>query len=548
MTVAPLGDSAVMITLGESVDPLMAARVRAIAAEIERHPPVGVTDVVPAFASVAVFFEPAHARPFEAVCAELQALVDRAEAAVVAVSARRVEIPVCYGGDYGPDLHDVAARARLTPAQAAALHAGAEYLVHAVGFSPGFPYLGGLPAALATPRLATPRSRVPAGSVGIGGGQTGVYPIATPGGWNLIGRTPRALFDARRPEPALLQAGDRVVFRPISADDFAAQAAAADVPTENAAARPTGSGIHVVRAGMFTTVQDAGRRGHRSRGVPQSGAADALALRLVNLLVGNPEGAAALEFTLVGPELRFDHDTVVAIGGGDFGGDVPRWRPIEIRRGTTLKFGAARHGCRGYLAAAGGIDVAPVLGSRSTYVRAELGGFHGRALRDGDDLPVPDVQRHFRDHWRIDERILPSNARPARVRVVRGGHADQFAGDWIARSFTVSPQSDRMGLRLQGAALERRTGAELVSAPVAPGTIQVPPDGQPIVLLADAQTIGGYPRLAHVIAVDLPRMAQLRPGETVTFCEVSLAEARDIALAQERALALLREGLAQKLA
>jgi antagonist of KipI len=213
-----------------------------------------------------------------------------------------------------------------------------------------------------------------------------------------------------------------------------------------------------------------------------------------------------------------------------------------------LRLGPARSGCRGYLAIAGGIDIAPVLGSRSTYVRAALGGLEGRRLVDGDVLPVPAVRRNFRDHWRIDERILPRYSRSAVVRIVPGVDAHQFDEGWTNGPFNVSAQSDRMGVRMTGAPLRRIVEADLISGAVAPGTMQVPPDGQPIVLLADAQTIGGYPQVAHVIAVDLPVMAQLRPGDEVRFVGVSLEDAGELIAAQERALGLLREGLAQKLA
>jgi antagonist of KipI len=304
-------------------------------------------------------------------------------------------------------------------------------------------------------------------------------------------------------------------------------------------------GVHVVRAGMFTTVQDLGRSGHRARGVPLSGAADPMALRIANLLVGNPEHAAALEFTLVGPELKFAHDTVIALAGGQFD-ELPNWRPLTVRGGTTLRLGQLRSGCRGYLAVAGGIDVTPVLGSRSTYVRAGLGGLSGRVLRDGDVLAVPTTNRTPVEHWRIDERILPSYSNSPTVRVVPAKETDEFDPGWAEAEFHVTPHSDRMGVRLGGQALARRTERELVSSPVVPGTVQVPPDGQPIVLLADAQTIGGYPQVATVVSVDLPLVAQLKPGDRVRFRMVTLEEAHRLAVARDHALALLRAGLKEK--
>ena len=546
MTILPLGDSAAVIVLGETIDSAVAARARAraIAQRIGRQRPAWVCDVVPAFASVAVHFNLLLAPDFEEVRAELTRLATGVEP--MAGAQRTVEIPVVYGGEAGPDLADVARHTGLTEAEVIARHAAAGYEVHAIGFAPGFPYLGGLPPELAVPRRATPRPCVPAGSVGIGGAQTGAYPLASPGGWNLIGRTPLALFDPHRTEPALLRAGDRVKFRAVTGADFPPAQSGEKFAAPPADERRSPAAFEIMRPGVFTTVQDLGRPGHRAQGVALGGAADPFALRLANLLVGNAEDAAGIEFTLTGPEIVFHRAALIALGGAEIEG-VPAWRPFAVRAGATLNLGALRRGARGYLAIAGGIDVAPVLGSRGTLVRGGFGGLAGRALRGGDRLPVPEVRRDPGGHWQIDPRMLPELAQPAVLRVVAGEQAGEFEAGWMAHEFKATAQSDRMGVRLSGAALRRNTSRERLSAPVAPGTVQVPPDGQPIVLLADAQTIGGYPRVAHVIAVDLPRAAQLRPGDAVRFTAVSLAEARRLAHAQERALIVLRAGLAQKL-
>ena len=305
--------------------------------------------------------------------------------------------------------------------------------------------------------------------------------------------------------------------------------------------------IKIIRAGMLTTVQDLGRPGRRGSGVPLGGAMDRFALRMANLLVGNPENAAALEMTLTGAELEFTGDGRVAVTGADCGG-LEAWRPQPVQARTRIKFGRAKSGCRTYLAVAGGLDVPLVLGGRGTFLRAGLGGHHGRALQAGDTLKVlAATVGRVSDHWRIDPRLLPAySARPV-VRVVRGAHAADFGEAWWQSEFTVAAQSDRMGIRLSGSTLDRTRVRELISRAVAPGTVQVPPDGQPIVLMADAQTIGGYPQVAHVIAVDLPLMAQLRPGDVVRFMEITLAEAHRLSIAREHALALLHEGLMQKL-
>jgi antagonist of KipI len=309
--------------------------------------------------------------------------------------------------------------------------------------------------------------------------------------------------------------------------------------------------MKIARAGLMTTVQDLGRRGHRASGVPLSGPMDPFALRVANLLAGNPEDAACLEITLAGPELEFSEDARLALCGGDFSG-LPSWRPIVVRAGERVRVGECRSGCRACLAIAGGISVPPVLGSRSTYLRGGFGGFEGRALRDGDRLgigidPAGPASAGRPVSFFVAPSLLPVYSRSPVVRAVRGAQAGEFADGLYSGEFTVTPQSDRMGLRLSGKAIARTSGGELVSAAVAPGTIQVPPDGQPIVLMADAQSIGGYPQAAHAAAVDLPILAQLRPGDSLRFHEVPLDEAQHLLLRRERELAVLREGVRQRL-
>jgi inhibitor of KinA len=225
MKLEPLGDSAVVATLGTRIDTATLASVLGFAASVAAARGKGIVDVVPAYATVTVFYDPAQFTEagedaYDEVRRLLEACAMRGRAADHAPAGRTVEIPVCYGGEMGPDVGAVAASAGMGPDEVAARHAASDYLVYAIGFTPGFPFLGGLPEALATPRRATPRARVPAGSVGIGGPQTGVYPIASPGGWQLIGRTPLALFEAAREPAALLRPGDAVRFRAITQREF----------------------------------------------------------------------------------------------------------------------------------------------------------------------------------------------------------------------------------------------------------------------------------------------------------------------------------------
>ncbi len=304
--------------------------------------------------------------------------------------------------------------------------------------------------------------------------------------------------------------------------------------------------VNVIRAGMLTTVQDLGRRGLRSEGVPLGGAVDPFALRIANLLVGNPEGAPALEVTLSGPELEFAQAGWFAACGARFEG-VPSWRPVRVEKGERLRFGGRIEGCRCYLAVSGGFEAERVLGGAGTFLAAGIGGFHGRALRDGDVLGTGPSAARPTGHWSIDERMLPEYSREPSVRAIAGAHAADFGDALYAGRFGVTARSDRMGMRLEGARLARLSGHDLLSAAVAPGTVQVPPDGNPIVLMADAQTLGGYPRVAHVAAVDLSLLAQLAPGDGVRFVAASVAEAHALSRTQEHQLGLLRQGIAGKM-
>jgi len=525
MTLIDCGDRAVAVPV-EVLDPAARlAAVRGLAAALEQAALPGVTDVVPSPGRVTAIYDPLRIAGHEALRTRIEAVVASAEAAVVGLADRH-ELPVCYGDDLGPDLDEVCAAHALDRDRFVELHTGADYVVEALGFLPGFGYLAGLPARLATPRRATPRRVVPAGSVGIGGGQTGAYPCASPGGWNLVGSTPARLFDASRPRPALLAVGDRVRF--LAIDRAAHDRLHAVAPPEQVSL-PAGRGsIIVVKPGLFTTIQDLGRPGHRASGVPLSGAADVASLRVANRLVGNRDDAATLELTLLGPDLRFEEDAVIALTGAVFPG-LPPHAAVTVRAGDTLSLGHATAGCRGYLAVAGGIDVPVVLGSRSTFGAARLGGLRGAPLAAGDALPVG------------GDRGVPANAglpQPAAVRSVdrvvtlRTIPGEQFesvgAALWSA-THTTSSRSDRMGVRFDGAALgDAAAAGSLPSVAVLPGTVQLPPDGRPIVLLADAQTIGGYPVIGHVIAADLPLLAQLRPGDPVRWQPCTIDEAHRV--------------------
>jgi inhibitor of KinA len=216
--ILPLGDAALLVRFGDRIDPALFGRVRAFCASLDEDPVAGTVEVVPAYASVAIYYDPLETDS-DRLAAAIRARLDRLAEAPTPQS-RSVVIPVCYGGEDGPDLEWLAAQHGMTPDEVVALHSGAVYTVYMIGFTPGFPYLGGLPEELATPRRETPRLAIPAGSVGIAGNQTGVYPLESPGGWHIIGRTPFRLFRPDRDPPSLLRPGDTVRFRPITKQEF----------------------------------------------------------------------------------------------------------------------------------------------------------------------------------------------------------------------------------------------------------------------------------------------------------------------------------------
>lgn len=301
--------------------------------------------------------------------------------------------------------------------------------------------------------------------------------------------------------------------------------------------------FRVIHPGLFTTVQDLGRFGYQRFGMPVSGAMDTAALRLANRLVGNPDHAAGLEITLTGPELLFETDALIALTGADLspsvnGVPVPLWTASAIRRGSTLRFGKRRNGARAYLAVSGGIDVPTVLGSRSTDVRSRIGGFAGRALAKGDILlgGSPPAGWPRLAGRKVSLQARPSYAPNPALRIMLGPQADFFSEQALqtiaSGRYTVSPQSDRMGYRLTGPPLPHAKAADIVSDATPFGALQVPANQQPILLMADRQTTGGYPKIGVVISTDLPLAAQLMPGDTLRFSIIGPDEARAIARRQ----------------
>jgi KipI family sensor histidine kinase inhibitor len=559
------GDQGLVVEIGEGIDETVNRNVHALALALERRHLAGIVDLIPTYRSLLVNYDPLRV----GLC-ELKNAVADAAAGLDAISLptpRSVEIPTCYGGQYGPDLPFVAEHNHLTEDEVVAIHTSGAYRVFLMGFIPGFTYLGGMSPRIATPRLQTPRTSIPAGSVGIAQQQTGIYSVESPGGWQLIGRTPARLFDPFRTPPTLVEPGDAITFVAVDERRYRqleerarsevrsprAEVRTSESPTPDAGPVPPEgergqAAIEVLDAGALTTVQDLGRYGFQRYGVPVSGAMDAFALRIANLLVGNLEGAAALELTITGPQLLFLDNAVIAVAGADMQPRVdhlaaPTWQAFSVSKDAVLSFRGLRAGARAYLAIAGGIDVPVVLRSRSTYLRSHFGGFEGRALRPGDRLSrgaVPETieARQMPTSW------LPTYLASHRVRVVLGPQDAAFTSRGVqtllSSAYTIGSQSDRMGYRLEGPRIEHRTGADIVSDGTPAGAVQVAGDGMPLLLLADRGTTGGYAKIATIISVDLPRLAQSQPGDRVFFDAVSVSEAHDALRRQDTFLEQIR--------
>jgi len=297
--------------------------------------------------------------------------------------------------------------------------------------------------------------------------------------------------------------------------------------------------LAVLEPGLFTTIQDLGRPGYLRYGIPPSGPVDREAFVLSNRLVGNPDLAAGLECTLIGPRLEVRTACLVAVTGAEMPVVVnerqaPSWAAMRLKAGDTLKLGAARRGVRAYLAVSGGIEVPPALGSRSTYVRGRLGGLEGRPLKKGDLLPIghPEGSLDAAEGCRVRAEFIPAYSEAPEVRIVLGPQADRFTPEGIAAflewPYEMLPQSDRMGARLRGPRIAHTQGHDIISDGIPLGGIQVVGDGQPIVLLVDRQSTGGYTKIATVCSFDIGRVGQVRPGERLRFRSVSVDQARAI--------------------
>ncbi len=525
MRFLPAGLTALLVELADLDETL------ALLASIEAEPVPGVVEAIPAARTLLVRLRP-EASP-GAVAAELRRrdLRGRASAA-----GPLVEVPVHYAGE---DLDEVAELLGMAPAEVVRRHAAGDYVVAFAGFAPGFGYLVGGDPALRVPRRRSPRARIPAGAVALAGEFSGVYPRATPGGWQIIGVTALAMWDLGRRPPALLRPGTRVRF----VDAGPAAAPRGPAPRSPAPARPAAAaavveapalGLHVLAAPLPALFQDLGRPGLAGQGVSLSGALDRGALRAANRAVGNPPGEPCLELAPAGYRFRALGRAVVALAGAPrrlhvrpaagAGFDAPHGRPLALEDGDTVELDPPGAGMRSYLAARGGFAVDRVLDSAATDTLAgigpePLGAGATVAIRQAGDTPARLAPVSLSE---APPFACPAPGEAVTLDVVMGPRADWFTPAGVARlagqDWTVTVESSRVGLRLAGeAALERRDAAELPSEGTVRGAIQVPHSGQPVLFLADHPLTGGYPVIATVAEHHLDLAAQVPVGARIRF-------------------------------
>ncbi len=314
-------------------------------------------------------------------------------------------------------------------------------------------------------------------------------------------------------------------------------------------------GIRMIKAGMFTTVQDLGRTGFADRGIRTCGVMDRRSFRIANLLLDNPENEAVLECTLIGPVIEFTSEMIIAVTGGDFhpevnGEPVPMYEALYMKKGDILKLGSAASGRTCYIAFSNYLQIPVVMGSRSTDTLCGIGGFRGRKLQDGDYIEERIKRRKYLP-WFLSRKLSLNefDTRKEKIRVVTGPQDDMFTrrglNTFLSSEYTVTSSFDRMGMRLDGPFIESRTGSDIISDGIPAGAVQVPENGKPIIMLSDRQTTGGYAKIAAVIAADLPKLVQRRTGDRITFQTVSLEEAQKAILEEQREFQKMRDAIHQ---
>jgi len=546
-----IGDHSVLIDFSKSPSPLK--DIHGISKMLLENKPSWASEIVPGLDSLVIQLHYSEGNPEltrSLAISELTRLTEKFQKQKSGGKgvANIHRIQVCYHPDVSPDIEAIAQACHLTVEEVIQLHKSATYTADILGFMPGFAYFSGLPPQLKLPRLPSPRAAVPKGSVAIAELQSAIYPRTTPGGWNLIGRSPNSLFDIQNHPPGLFMAGDQMKIDEISLEEFnflEQKNVTAEFirPIEGHAGTAS---IEITQAGTFSSIQDGPRKNLSHWAVGPGGACDLRSLQLANALVGNAIDMAAIEMTSTGASILFHADTCIAWVGASCdaiinGERIPGNRPVWVAKGCSLKFSALSPGFRAVLSIGGGLDLPSILGRQGSHHSADIGP---KRLEKGDILFLKDVQAPLRcgflrdlhtkhslpsyPKWKISSPFLPnSSINP--IHCIPGSHLSLLSIKdrelFWSTIWTASNQSNRMGLRIQGDFRIKKGLPNIPSQAITFGTIQFPPSQEPIIMLSEHQTTGGYPRLAEVIQSDQVRLAQLKPGDKLQLLPISLKEA-----------------------
>ncbi len=540
----PLGEMAITIAFEAVIDNIINDKVMALYQHLVREKIIGVKDIIPAYHTVTIVFGTAI---FKQKNSDLTWMITMVETAIktcnwkVEQQQNIVEIPACYHASLGLDIEAMAASKSITVDELIKSHSEKLYRIFCIGFLPGFAYMGKVDEIIATPRIQTPRTNVAAGSVGIAGEQTGIYPLNSPGGWNIIAQTPLQLFNANKDESVLLKMGHAVKFFPISLDEFLAyknRIGVSEKPKKNEQ-----QGIIILKQGIADSVQDLGRYGYQHLGINPTGAMDIVAAQIANFLVGNLGNEAVIELHFPTSTFQFQTDAIIALSGADFSATIndapiPINTPIIIAKDALLHFKKLNDGVRCYLAVGGGYDMPLWLKSGSTNLKANAGGYCGRLLHKNDLIGFKQQREYSNILSQKEYTILPWKVDVATVYkkedaldIMLGNEHQYLCGAskeiLLTSAFTITNKSDRMGYRLHGLPLQLLQPFSLISTAVIKGTIQLLPDGDLIVLMADHQTIGGYPRVAHLSETAVVKLAQMQAHQTIKFKVITHYDAHE---------------------
>jgi len=547
-----LGDAALLVDFQNYPEPL--SKIHQLSELLFSSSPAWLLDLIPGIDSllVALKFSDYHYRDTRALAkAEVEVLLNKLLGERQRETKSEVvhRIRVCYDPELAPDLLASAEKCKLSVREFINRHKNSEIRVDILGFMPGFSYCSGLDPRLKLPRLESPRTSVPAGSVAIAELQTAIYPQPTPGGWNIIGRSPDVLFDPSKSRPSLLMAGEYVEFIEINLAEFRKIEAQnlTKAATRVSKSKSASHAIEVISPGLQTTIQGLPRHGFAHLALSAGGPMDQEGARLANTLLGNPDDAAGLEIAGAGAKLLFNEDTWVAWVGArclsQINGDaIPGNRPVLVPKGAILSFGPMIQGYRIFLALSGGIDSEFILDGRGSHLSAGIGE---KALQKGDIVylyrPQEACQKPFikklsdakisYPKWSIASPALPGKKLEL-IKVLPSIHLNMLSSteqDALWKTvWTISSQSNRMGMRLESDFKISSSITGIASQGIWFGTVQLPPSGQPILMMAEHQTTGGYPRLMEIVSSERSKLAQLRPGDKIQFLPITLDEADQI--------------------